>query len=431
MDMNSRYLMLFKSTFIVSLVLFFNTLLTQALAQEESLDFCDYYSSQNFGKQHINGVFSWENDAIGSDSDKWYTNGMQYRLTDNPICNKPGILDKSVIKFARLINLVDGYSENGPFYTTNTVTSYGSIYGMNMYTPEDIEIVGPQENDRPWSGWLHFGSFVDEKKYNSEGYVQSQVTLDFKLGVLGEWANQDRVQKGWHKITGSADPLGWDNQKDGELGVNLNIDYASTITTGEFNGKPWSVFWNAGGSIGNVKTMIKSGIGIQWATKLHSIPQIGNIQPKAIGYVPLPYGEKSFNQYTSMEDNRHLVFPKSVGDSGRSQSAIHQELEKMTKQRKEWFSASEWGVSFGVELKYVHDNYFLEGTDIEIIPGVVDANFGIWKKWKGSNLTTHFTLMRTSAEFEDSFGVEANPHTYGRFTFEWAWEPFFLQAPSK
>jgi len=89
------------------------------------------------------------------------------------------------------------------------------VLGQYMYTPEDITVEELIEGDRPYGGWLYMG-------YSFASYTPNKYDFfEIDLGVTGEWSQTDETQAYVHKVIDSKKPMGWDNQLEEEIGINL------------------------------------------------------------------------------------------------------------------------------------------------------------------------------------------------------------------
>ena len=145
---------------------------------------------------------SYENDLIGDGEDKYYTSGV--RLTYFNV-NTP------------VPDIVDDVAETIPTVETNATTSTFFTLGQNLYTPSDITVRNPDEDERPYAAWL-YGS-VGLSTLTNDHYDEFELTL----GVVGPEALGEQTQKFIHRhITDSPTPKGWSNQLDFEPGLILS-----------------------------------------------------------------------------------------------------------------------------------------------------------------------------------------------------------------
>lgn len=122
----------------------------------------------------------------------------------------------------------------------------------NMYTPEDIKASNLIENDRPYAGWLFVRSSISDREKNNLSIY------GVEAGVVGPAALAEHVQSSVHKVIGSSDPKGWDNQLSNEFGLNIYHHRAQSKRwqTGPFEQE---IVYHAGGSVGNVTTYAEVG----------------------------------------------------------------------------------------------------------------------------------------------------------------------------
>ena len=147
------------------------------------------------------GTFTlhFENDAIGfEDVDSHYTNGIQfsYQTGEN-----------------RVWSWLDGWARRHFYRDPETRLRGGVAAGQNLYTPADIKTTELVPDDRPYAAWLHFDlSLVGI----SDDVLR---TMEFSFGWIGPAAGGEPVQKWFHQIIGSPEPMGWDNQLNNELTI--------------------------------------------------------------------------------------------------------------------------------------------------------------------------------------------------------------------
>ena len=90
--------------------------------------------------------------------------------------------------------------------------------GQSMFAPQDLSRKDLVVGDHPYAGWL----------YGSVGMVSDTgKTLDnvmLTLGRTGSLSFAEQTQKFVHHITGSPQPMGWDNQIKNEAGIILTYE---------------------------------------------------------------------------------------------------------------------------------------------------------------------------------------------------------------
>lgn len=99
------------------------------------------------------------------------------------------------------------------------------IFGMKMYTPENIRLVEVDSTDRPYAGWSYLGIGSMSNRFSTA----ERLTTQFTLGVIGPAAGQKNLQIKLHTLLDNTIPQGWDNQIANDLAVNLNYLYEKRI----------------------------------------------------------------------------------------------------------------------------------------------------------------------------------------------------------
>jgi len=277
-----------------------------------------------------------ENDLF-YDSDRNYTSGVALAWVASP---KPA--PEWAVKLARSV----------PWYPEIGEIRHGYVVGQNMYTPRDIALADQPPDDRPYAGWLYatIGLGVDSPH-------QSDI-FALTVGVVGPAALAEQSQKFIHRITGSAEPQGWDMQLKNEPGIELAYQRRwRDVAKGTFAGLEYDVTPHAGGALGNVYTYANAGFTVRYGKRLTS--DLGPLRIR-----PSPPGSGFF-------------VPSDT------------------------FS---WYAFVGVDGRAVARNIFLDGNtwrdsrsvDKESLVG--DLHWGLAVTWKGVRAT--YTHVRRTREFE-------------------------------
>ena len=180
-----------------------------------------------------------ENDTFAK-TDRYYTNG--FRLTYmTPETTIPGWIDRA--------------TEWLPFFAPEGNKRLIYSLGQSMFTPEDITTRDPDEDDRPYAGFL-YGSIA---LITDTG--ERLDTLELTLGIIGPYALAKETQKLVHDIIGADDPKGWDKQLHTEPAVMLTYERK---WRGLYEFRPGGFGVDAtpylGGSLGNVFTQASAGM---------------------------------------------------------------------------------------------------------------------------------------------------------------------------
>lgn len=156
----------------------------------------------------------WENDSVYTSffdsSDRYDTNAVRLALA----------LDT---RLARDL-AVDLPSLDAIEPTRSTL---GLLLGHNIYTPADLTQTALIPDDRPYAGWLFLAPFLQRRDDHTLDHLQ----LD--LGIVGDHAYAEDLQKWVHSNFSGVPPEGWDNQLGGEFGVNLHLAKAWRFDLGQ------------------------------------------------------------------------------------------------------------------------------------------------------------------------------------------------------
>ncbi len=153
--------------------------------------------------------------------------------------------------------------------------------GINLeqiiVTPNDTQLTVPQYDDLPYAGYLSVSSFLfewDEKSFNEYAV---------EIGVMGKYSGAEIVQKTFHKIIGSKQPLGWDTQLGTRFTLNLLLQHGVKSWEGKiFDSFESDWFNHYGVTVGNYNVSAFAG----------SIMRIGqNYAHNFNGHYPFLKGE--------------------------------------------------------------------------------------------------------------------------------------------
>lgn len=170
------------------------TALTLTIAASLAMHSSAAHAEQASGRGDEGSIaFVLDNDIFGSDSlDRDYTNGMEFSYLSRP-ARAPGWTPP-------LVRLLTDEA-------ARVETRMHFAVGHQTFTPEDIELVNPPPDDRPYAGLLYAaaGAVV-----NQEDRRFDQIQL--LLGVVGPASQADSLQIEWHDIINATPPNGWASQ---------------------------------------------------------------------------------------------------------------------------------------------------------------------------------------------------------------------------
>ncbi len=151
-------------------------------------------------------AFYFENDGTfvkrNKATDRHYTNGVKLTLTHQPAWAKRLA---SVLPFSP--------SREGE----QLKTAAGYAFGQNIYTPDRIEVVALQPNDRPYAGWLYAGAYVQRATQDVFDHFEANI------GLIGPSSLAEDTQRLIHDLFDATEPRGWDNQLSDEVGFDFTF----------------------------------------------------------------------------------------------------------------------------------------------------------------------------------------------------------------
>lgn len=228
--------------------------------------------------QYYPFAFTIENDVINS-TDHGYTNGFTLSISS------PWTRQGQISKMNFIYRLTDRCSLVKRDHRRRR-TTFALIH--NTYTPSNLKLTTPIDDDHPYSGALLGQILVD---YQSK---KSSEAMGFILGMIGPSAQAEWIQTAGHQIIGVATPEGWDNQIADEVLINLNYThkwhvYNTPMTSSlGFDMTPY-----AGASAGNLLTDLNTGLIVRIGNHDFDSPstfykgRLGSLPD--IGYKPIPF----------------------------------------------------------------------------------------------------------------------------------------------
>ena len=159
-----------------------------------------------------------ENDTF-TGSDNNYTNGIGGTWNSNDINTYDE--ERFVHKWADFWSFL-------PFASDDGYQTYASwSIAQEMHTPDDIQDPDPPKDDQPYAGVL----YLDSVLYARRGPTTHAWSL--KVGVVGPASQAEEVQKWFHDVIGSDEPMGWDTQLPDEVLVNVAYSVAHLWAQGD------------------------------------------------------------------------------------------------------------------------------------------------------------------------------------------------------
>lgn len=137
----------------------------------------------------------------------------------------------------------------------------GFALGQNIYTPENTAARTLIVNDRPYAGWLYGAVSLHAQTTRQLGELELETldSVELSLGIVGPHSYAADVQNTYHDIIGVSRSNGWDNQLDDEAALALLFERKWRPQAVRYNGFEADVIPHAGGSVGNVLTLVNAG----------------------------------------------------------------------------------------------------------------------------------------------------------------------------
>ncbi|MES2276821.1 MAG: lipid A deacylase LpxR family protein [Bacteroidota bacterium] len=159
---------------------------------------------QSFAQSHKNevGIQSDNDSYLAQGSDRYYTDGIFVYFRHALKIN-----DKDT---ARLKNKILGFEA-----------------GQKIFNPQGGNIPAPEYIDRPFAGYLYFGTTLNFLYSN-----ESNLKLGAQVGVVGPGAAGQGVQITVHDWFSFYKPTGWEYQVHDGAELNLSAEYNRLLTRG-------------------------------------------------------------------------------------------------------------------------------------------------------------------------------------------------------
>lgn len=134
---------------------------------------------------------------------------------------------------------------------------------QDVFTPDDLNRVDLDENDRPFAGYLNFEvgihSFNDKR----------MTSFSLSMGVVGPLSFAEQAQKFVHDKVNNPDPQGWQRQLKNEPAVQVMYERREKLSLfGRKKGLGFDLIPHAGGGLGNVYTYANAGFQVRLGLNL-------------------------------------------------------------------------------------------------------------------------------------------------------------------
>lgn len=297
-------------------------------------------------------TFTLENDLFGSGDDQNYTNGFRFSYMDIDAKIPDFILD-----VAQMTPYLNFGETSGIYYS----------FGQNLYTPSNIKLDNPPQDDRPYAAWLYVSAGLATAKDNRVD------EFEVSVGMVGPAALGEDVQKTVHKNIGADNPKGWHTQLNNEPGIILSAQrtWPSTFDY-SLLGLTMRASPHAGVTLGNIYTYANAGATVSlmpyWQTAQAnplrvrpSIPGSGyfGVTEKRFGWYLFAgfdgraVGRNIFLDGNSFENSRSVDKKYFVGDMSLGAAMTYEDLRlsyTVTYRSKEFHNQNESQIFGSISL---------------------------------------------------------------------------------
>lgn len=255
-------------------------------------------------------------------------------------------------------------------------------YGLRtrMYSPDDITNPNPPpSSSHPWAGLTSaYGEwwFMGGKVGDMVGSVEA-VKYGLDVGILGPDSGCRWMQTEFHKLIGSAKPMGWKWQMPNEPAINAYMDrYIRAVSIGEQSKLLGTVDLVYGGILGTTFIEGKGGLSGRFGWNMPPTPVDNIVGPK------MPRGVEKLNGFFGgliLDVNGWWQgWNSTIGDSMFRSSA---EREALQRDLESWVGEYSYGAimgcgNFSLTYRKTTRSDEFEGQSDKQSWGMVSITFG-------------------------------------------------------
>ena len=228
-----------------------------------------------------------ENDAFAG-TDRDYTSGVKLSWTSRWIPAPETESDDQDRKgwVASTLNILPFFKKPGD------QRAFSILIGQTIYTPEDLKRSDLILDDRPYAGYTYLGLAVNR--------ITQKImdTIELDVGIVGPHSYAEDVQEWVHRLFGSRQAKGWDNQLKDEFTLELIYERKWRLAASKIGyGFGYDFIPHLGGRVGNVYIYANTGAEFRF----------GWNPPGDFGTCPIRPGCES-NAAIDMSDSRGRSF---------------------------------------------------------------------------------------------------------------------------
>jgi len=274
-----------------------------------------------------------ENDII-SGADGGYTNGLGFSWAKGPFNDFNGNIPSWMHSLTKDLTISTA---------ANKKRAVSYFIAQGMQTANDITISSLVEEDAPYVGLLLWKASL----YSFDEEVGDRLSLT--LGIVGPASLAEKIQKGVHSLTGSDEPLGWDNQIENEVVFRLSMLRSRQIYQSEVNnGRSFDLVTNLAAGLGTIKSDMGGGLILRYGQGLsRSFQTASHLPGRDIN--PLAGGTaNSWNVYLSLTGSYVLNSIATDGNTFRDSHSVELRHEQSLINFGASFSIGDWAYVISV-----------------------------------------------------------------------------------
>ncbi|RDX38143.1 lipid A deacylase LpxR family protein [Kangiella sp. HD9-110m-PIT-SAG07] len=213
---------------------------------------------------------------------------------------------------------------------------------QGMQTPEDIESEAIVENDLPYAGLLGWRGTL----YAWDNSIADQFSVI--VGMVGPASLAEDTQKVVHRITGSDEPRGWDNQLHNELVFSVNGQRSWRFDMSNGEGVEMDFLTFASASMGTYNSEVATSAMVRFGSGLaETFPAVSILPGRDIN--PLA-GSGSDHFYMFLGGQARYVFNDIFvdGNTFRDSHSVTLKHEGFIVSAGAVWNWEQWGMLFSV-----------------------------------------------------------------------------------
>lgn len=199
---------------------------------------------------------SWDNDLL-TGTDRGYTNGVRFSWLSDPVAKDDRCIGCLAGHVRDWLAPLPGVGVPGAEHSLSI-----SIRQL-MVTPSDIEADPPRYDDLPYLGYLSLSATLWS---TTPGTVTG---YGAHIGIVGKDSGAEAMQRWTHKLTGSAEPAGWDHQLGTDLVGGVRVHHAERLTRGRLdNGLQYEASVSTAGQLSSFISSLDLGLVLRLGRQL-------------------------------------------------------------------------------------------------------------------------------------------------------------------